>query len=73
MAIEEFNAQRNLARVTAGLKEKGPFYNDLPTVPARTFKDGYPATFVEKMHGGPIKTGPILDVWNSRRANGSMK
>lgn len=73
MAIEEFNEARNLARVTAGIREAGPFYKTLLTPQPMKFVDGYPATFNEKRMGSPIKTSPIEDVWVARRSNSSMK
>ncbi len=73
MAIEEFSEMRNLARVTAGLKEPGPFYNNLLTPQQRTFESGYPAEWTEKVMGAPIVDSPIEDTWNVRRSNGIMK
>ncbi len=62
-----------LNKVTMGLKEPGPMYKNLLTPQPMSFTDGYPAVFTEKRWGEPVKMSPITDVWNARRANGSMK
>lgn len=73
-SIEHFSEKKNLARVTAGLKEPGPFYNKLLTPQPMNFAEGYPKVFEEKRMGMPItKMGPILDVWSERRSNSTLK
>lgn len=74
--IESFSEMRNLNRVTAGLKEAGPFYNSPNTPKPMNFEDGYPAVYNAKVdQGKPVSpmVGPIQDVWNDRRSNGTIK
>lgn len=72
--IESFSQARNVARVTAGLKEPGPFYNNLNTPKPMNFEEGMPATEIQKYEGGmKIKMGPIMDVWSERRTNSNLK
>jgi len=70
--IESFSEKRNLARVTAGLSG-GLYYNNLNTPKPMNFVDGVTGTWNEKLMGAPIKTSPILQVWNATRANGNLK
>jgi hypothetical protein len=65
--IEEFNAERNLARVTAGFKG-GPFFATLPQPPAKSFVEGWPTETVAKLQHQGIAPGNVIDPWNQRRS-----
>lgn len=67
--IEEWNEERQIARVTAGMKG-GPFFNKPNYQPQMSFVDGWEPTSKEKVKAEPLKPLPIADVWNQRRANG---
>lgn len=71
--IETFSQTKNLARVKAGLMEKGPFYNSPNTPKPMNFEDGYPDVYNEKVMGAKVEMGPIQDVWIDRKSNSSMK
>lgn len=65
--MEEFNAERQLARVSAGFKG-GPF-NKNPSMPTpKTFVEGWPAEVLRKLKAGPIPQPTPEDPWNMRRS-----
>lgn len=65
--MESFSALKNLARVSAGLKERGPFYaRNLPPQ-KMTFVEGWPASVKEKLNAHTIKQGKPGDPWNVTR------
>lgn len=66
MAIQEFSALGNLARVTAGMKG-GPMFS-VPEQISRTIVEGWPAEVAAKLATTAIKQGTPTDPWNERRS-----
>lgn len=60
--MEEFNAERQLAKVSAGLKG-GPFFEKPVTVPARQFVNGVPSEVLQVVGAEASAQGSILDPW----------
>lgn len=67
MAMEEFNEEKQRAKVAAGLSAGGPFFAKPNLAPAMRFVDGVPAEVRAKMFAGTIEQQPIQDAWVNRR------
>lgn len=67
--IKPWNEKAQQAAVAAGMKG-GTFFTKPNYQPEMSFVDGWEPESKAKVQAMPIKHGPILDVWNTRRANG---
>lgn len=64
--IEEFNLDRNLAKVATAFKG-GTLFNNPITHPEMEIVDGYPDSVSQKLSSGKVDSMPIQDSWPSRR------
>lgn len=69
--METFNANKQLAKVTAGFRG-GPFFKSPSSLGAKRFEDGWPRESRETAMLTKVSAGKPLDVWNARRSNGSI-
>lgn len=65
--MEEFNEERQRAKVAAGLTG-GPFFASPSLAPAKKFVDGVPSEVQAKLFAGRIEQQPIQDAWVNRRS-----
>lgn len=63
--IEEFNWERNLARVATGFKNN-PFFSDPVLSPALTIGPSFPKEVEQKMQLGPTDQPTPTDPWVAR-------
>lgn len=63
--IEEFNWERNMARVATGFKAN-PFFNDPVLSPALTIGTSFPKEVEQKMQLGPTDQPTPTDPWVAR-------
>lgn len=69
--MESFSAIKNRARVAAGIKGGDQFRNPM-TMKEMSFT-GWPSEVDKKFQeSGTAYQGKPVDVWNARRANGSI-
>lgn len=64
--IEEFNWERNMARVAEGFKNN-PFFNEPLMTPAMTIGTSFPSQVDEKMKMGATDQPTPTDPWMSRK------
>ena len=71
MKIEEFNQERNLARVAAGFKG-GDSFNNPRTLPPTSFVGWPEQTDAKFREAGKVTKSMPTDVWNARRSNAAI-
>lgn len=69
--IEEFDWQRNVARVGTGFKSN-PYFNNPTPVPAMDIGGDWPAEVLAKFHMMDIEQPTPSDPWMVRNFDGKM-
>ncbi len=64
--VEEFNWDRQMAKVAAGFKG-GPMFQAPNLAPAVNIGEGWPEGVDAKMKMGPTETPTPTDAWNQRK------
>lgn len=67
--MEDFNEETQRAKVVAGLKSPGHYFQNPTPVPPLRFEDGLLPEVKAKLGMGPIPAIPVEDTWVNRKGS----